>query len=131
MLQFLHPLRQRQVQPLRQSGEPGLRVLVLALRYVQCTFQCGELAAQRSDLLVEHLDLRQHPRAPVFFSSIELGGQIGYPALGVAGAGADALVKPAEAVALGFRWSARLALQLRELLLEARASRPSPSTGAR
>ena len=60
--QFLHPLRQRHVEPLAEIGDAGLQFLVLLLGRIERLFERGELAAQRRDLLVEHLDLRQRAR---------------------------------------------------------------------
>ena len=60
-----------------------------------------ELAAQRRDLLVEHLDLRQRARGQLLLG-IELAVELGGLALRVGGAAADAFVEALEAVALAF-----------------------------
>ena len=65
--QFLHALRQRDIQPLAEIGDARLRFLVLLLGGVERFFERGELAAQRGDLLVENLDLRDaRARLPPF-----------------------------------------------------------------
>ena len=43
--QFLHPLRQRDVQPLAEIGDPPLRFLVAFFRRLKRFFERGELAA--------------------------------------------------------------------------------------
>ena len=60
--QFLHALRQRDVEPLAEIGDAALRFLVALLGGIERLFERGELAAQRADLLVQHLDLRQRAR---------------------------------------------------------------------
>ena len=45
--QFLHALRQREIEPLAEIGDPGLRFLVLLLGDIERAFERGELAAQR------------------------------------------------------------------------------------
>ncbi len=57
--QFLHPLRQRDVEPLSEIGDPPLRFLVAFFRGFERLLERGKLAAQRADLLVQHLDLGQ------------------------------------------------------------------------
>ena len=56
---FLHALRQRDVEPLAKLGEAGLRFFLAFVGDVERRFQRAELAAQRCDLLIECLDLRQ------------------------------------------------------------------------
>ena len=60
--QFLHALRQREIEPLAEIGDARLRLLVLAFGGFQRAFDRGKLAAQRGDLLVQQLDLRQRAR---------------------------------------------------------------------
>ena len=94
----------------------GLRFLVLLLGGVERLFDRGELAAQRRDLLIEHLDLRQRARGELLLA-FELAGEFGDLALRGSGAGAGALGCAFEAVALAFGGGERGA-QLRELVLE-------------
>ena len=78
-----------------------LRFLVALLRGVERLFERRQLPAQRADLLVQDLDLRQRARRNRFLGIqrlVELGGAAGGV---VAGAG-QALVEPLDAVALGF-----------------------------
>src|SRR5205814_10489792 len=56
--QFLHTLRQREVEALPEIGDARLRFLVLAFGGFERAFERGELAAQRGDLLIEQFDLR-------------------------------------------------------------------------
>src|SRR6185312_15805247 len=60
--QFLHALRQRDVQTLAEVGDVQLRVLLLFLGDIERAFERGDLAAQRADLLIENLDLRNGAR---------------------------------------------------------------------
>ena len=68
---------------------------------VERLFERRELAAQRGDLLVEHLDLRQRAGGDPLFG-VELAGELGDLALRVGGAAADAVVEALVAVALAF-----------------------------
>ena len=98
--QFLHPLRQRDVQALAEIGNAALRFLVALLRGVERFFQRRELAAQRADLLVQHLDLRQRARRNLLFGIqrlVEFGGA----ALGVAAGAGKAVIESLDAIALG------------------------------
>src|SRR5262245_19787391 len=97
--QLLHALGQSHVQPLPEIGDAALRVLVLLLAGVQRRFERGELAAQRRDLLIEHLDLGQRPRGEPLLR-VELAAELGGLALRVGRASANALVKALVAVAL-------------------------------
>src|SRR5205807_6846147 len=75
--QFLHPLRQCDIEALAEIGYPPLRFLVALFRSLERSFQRRELSAQRADLLVQHLDLRQRARGYAFFRFerlVELGG---------------------------------------------------------
>ena len=55
--QFLHPLRQRDVQALAEVGDVQLGVLFLLLGGAERVLERGDLPAQRADLLVEVFDL--------------------------------------------------------------------------
>src|SRR4029453_15865280 len=113
--EFLHPLRERYVQPLAQVGNAALRFLVLFLAGFECRFERAKLAPQRRDLLIEHLDLRQRPGAEPPLR-VELTAELGGLALRVAAT--DPVVEALVAVALAFgRRQARL--QHAELLLQA------------
>ena len=114
--QFLHPLRQRDVQPLAEIGDLALRFLVALLGGVERFFQRGKLAAQRADLLVQHLDLRQRPRRHLLFGIQRLVEFAGAAGGVVAGAG-EALIEALDAVALGFR-RGEPGAQLRDLVVE-------------
>ena len=70
--QFLHALRQRQVQPLAEIGEAQLRVLVLLLGSAERIFERADLLAQRADLLIEVLDLRHGARGRILLQ-VDLG----------------------------------------------------------
>ena len=60
--ELLHPLRQRDVEPAAEVGDRAWLSLSRDFRGVERLLQRGELAAQRRDLLVQKLDLRQRPR---------------------------------------------------------------------
>ena len=75
--QFLHALRQRQVQPLAEIGEAQLRVLVLLLGSAERIFERADLLAQRADLLIEVLDLRHGARRR-FLLQIDLIGVVAF-----------------------------------------------------
>ena len=70
--QFLHALGERDVQPPAEVGDLGLALLVLVLRGVERVLERGDLAAERRDLLVEQLDLRERPRADLLLG-VEFG----------------------------------------------------------
>ena len=109
----MHALGERHIESLAESGDPVLRFLVSLLAGVERFLQRGELASQRRDLLVEHLNLRQRARADPLLR-VELAAELGLPLGGAADAVVEALV--AVALALGRR---QARLQHRELLLEA------------
>ena len=98
--QLLHALGQRHVQPLPQIGDAACASLSFFVER-PARFERGELAAQRRDLLVEHLDLGQRPRGEPLLR-VELPAELGGLALRVGRAAADALVKAFVAVALAF-----------------------------
>ena len=56
--QFLHALRQRDIEALAEIGDAGLRFPAAPLGRVERVFQRRKLAAQRADLLVERVRLR-------------------------------------------------------------------------
>ena len=60
--QFLHALRQRDVQALAEVGDVQLGVLLLLLGSAERLLERADLAAQRADLLIENLDLRDGAR---------------------------------------------------------------------
>ncbi len=68
-VEFLHPLRQRHVEPLAEVGDLGLALAVAVLGSVERILQRADLPAQRRDLLVEQFDLRQRPLAESCFSA--------------------------------------------------------------
>ena len=84
---------------------------------VQRRFERGELAAQRRDLLIEHLDLGQRPRGEPLLR-VELPPELGGLALRVGRATANALVKALVAVALALAGRQARAQRV-ELFLEA------------
>jgi hypothetical protein len=105
-------LGERHVEPLPEIGDAALRFLISLLAGVEGLLQRGELAPERRDLLVEHLDLRQRTRSDPPLC-VELAAELGL-ALGVA---ADAVIEALVAVTLALgRRQARS--QHRELLLE-------------
>src|SRR5205085_2528895 len=93
--EFLHALGERHIESLAEIGEPVLRFLVSLLAGVERFLQRGELASQRRDLLVEHLNLRQRARADPLLR-VELAAELGLPL----GGAADAVVEALVAVAL-------------------------------
>src|SRR5919198_1057289 len=95
--EFLHPLRERYVQPLAQVGNAALRFLVLFLAGFECRFERPKLAAQRRNLLIEHLDLRQRASAEPSLR-VKLTAELGGFALRVAAS--DSVVETLVAVAL-------------------------------
>ena len=90
--QFLHPLRQRDVQPLAEIGDAALRFLVALFRGIERFLKRRELAAQRADLLVQHLDLRQRARRHLLFGIQRLVEFVG-AALRVAAGAGEAVIK--------------------------------------
>ena len=83
--QFLHALRQRDVEALAEIGDVDLRILLLVLGGAERVFERGDLAAQRADLLIEDFDLRHRARGR-FLLDVELRGELAD--LGLAGVGA-------------------------------------------
>src|SRR5205085_12014643 len=73
--QFLHALRQREIEPLPEIGNARLRFPVLALGGFERALERGELAAQRGDLLAQQLDLRHRTRGEALLR-IELPGEL-------------------------------------------------------
>src|SRR5699024_8547724 len=62
-VEFLHPPRQRDVEAASEIGDLRLRLLVLLLRSAERVFECGDLSAQRTDLLVQQFHLAERPLA--------------------------------------------------------------------
>ena len=114
--QFLHALRQRDIQALAEIGNPPLRFLVALFGGFQRFLERRELAAQRADLLVQHLDLGERARAHRLFGFERLVELVG-AALGVAAGAGQPLVKPLDAVALAFG-GGEAGAQLSELVVE-------------
>ena len=106
--QLLHALGQRDVEPLAEIGDARLRILVALLRDVERRFERAELAPQRGDLLVEHLDLRQRPQRDLLLG-VELAGQLGDLALRGGVAAAEIVVEAPVCDRARFRLAARLA----------------------
>ena len=82
--QFLHALRQRDVQALAEVGDVKLRVLFLLLGGAERVFERGDLAAQRADLLIEDFDLRDGARGRLL---LEIDLRIEPADFGLAGVG--------------------------------------------
>src|SRR5262249_28056897 len=78
--QFLHPLGERDIEPLAQVGDAGLRFLVAFFRRVEGLLERRQLASQRRDLLIEDFDLGQRPGADAFLG-IESTGESVDPVL--------------------------------------------------
>ena len=93
-----------------------LRFLVALLGDFERLLERAELAAQRRDLLVEHLDLRQRAQRDALLG-VELGRQLGDLALRGRGAAAQSFVESPVAVALAFA-RGEAGAQLRDLLFE-------------
>jgi len=104
------------LKPLAEIGDLVLRLLVLLLGGVERHLDGGQLAAQRRDLLVEDLDLRQRPGGD-FLLAFELAGEFGDLALRRGGARAGALGQALEFVAIA-RGGSERGLQLRELVFQ-------------
>ena len=85
-------------------------------RGVKRLFQRGELAAQRADLLVQHLDLRQRARRDRLLGIQRLVELVG-AALRVAAGAGEAVIEPLDAVALAFG-RGEAGAQLRNLVVE-------------
>ncbi len=66
--EFLHALRQRDIQALAEFGNARLRLLVAFLRNVQRLLQGRELTPQCGDLLIEELDLRERAHRDALFA---------------------------------------------------------------
>lgn len=66
-VELLDTLRQGDVQPAAEIGYLGLRGVVLRLGCLECTFDGGDLAAKRCDLLVQEFDLTHRPGADLPF----------------------------------------------------------------
>src|SRR4029077_6670729 len=114
--QFLDALRQRDVEPLTEIGDPRLRFLVAFLGRVERLFERGELTAQRADLLIQDLDLCQRARRYLLFGVqrlVEFAGAT----RGVVAGSRKAFVKALDAVALGFGRS-QTCPHLRERVLQ-------------
>ena len=113
----MHPLRERHVEPLAKIGDAILRFFVALFAGIERFFEGGELASQRRDLLVEHLDLRQRAGAEPSLR-VELPAELGSLALSAAGT----LEKTLIAIAFALRPRQTRAHQ-RELLLEVEFAR--------
>src|SRR5262249_9051412 len=72
-LEFVYSLRQREIEPLTELGDARLRFLVFPFGGVERLLDRGELPAQRGNLLIEHLDLRQSARGDLLFA-LKLAG---------------------------------------------------------
>src|SRR5580704_5702711 len=115
--QLLDALSQSDVQALAEIGNLDLRLLVLLRRGVERVLQGRKLAAQRRDLLVEHLDLRQGAPRDLLFS-VERAAQRRYLALGVE-VSAAGFVEAFVTVALVLRRE-QIRVELGELVFGAR-----------
>src|SRR6266480_1806814 len=114
--QFLHPLRQRDVEPLAEIGDAALRFLVALFGRVERFLERSQLTAQRADLLVQHLDLRQRARGHAFLGFERLVEFIGAALRIAAGAGKTVIeALDAGALALG---GSKAGASLRELVVE-------------
>ena len=76
----------REIEPLAEIGNARLRVLVLLLGDIERLLDGGELAAQRRDLLVEHLDLGERVGGNLLLP-LDLAGEFRYLPLRLAGGG--------------------------------------------
>ena len=74
--QLLHLLRQRDVEPLAEIGDLGLRFAVGGLRGVERVLDRGQLLAQRGDLLVEDVDLRERARGDLLLRVERVDGGV-------------------------------------------------------
>ena len=83
--QFLHALRQRDVEPLAEIGDAQLRCLFLFLGGAERLFERRDLPAQRADLLIEDFDLRDRARGRLLLD-VELAIELAD--FGLAGVGA-------------------------------------------
>ena len=113
---LLDPLSQRKVQPLAELGDSRLGVLVAFLGDFEGLLERAELAAQCSDLLVEHLDLGQSAQRDALLG-VELGRQLGHLVLRRGRAAAEPVVEAPVAVAFAFGCG-ETGAKLRDLLLE-------------
>ena len=114
--QFLHALRQRHVEPRAEVGDAALRFLVALLGRIERLFERRELAAQRGDLLDQHLDLRQRARGDLLLGIQCLVQFIG-AALRVAAGAGQPVIEALDAVALALR-GGKAGAQLRHLVVE-------------
>ena len=127
--QFLHALRQRDVQALAEIGDAALRFLVALFGDFQRFLERRKLAAQRADLLVQHLDLGERARGHRLFGFERLVELVG-AALGVAAGAGQPLIEPLDAVALALG-GGEAGAQLRRPGRRARACRAFPATADR
>ena len=74
-LEFVDSLGQREIKPLAKLGDAGLGFLVFLFGGVERLLDCGELPAQRGNLLVEHFNLRQRARRDLLFA-LKLAGKL-------------------------------------------------------
>ena len=93
-----------------------MRFLVALLRRFERFFECGELAAQRRDLLVQYLDLRQRARRDHLFG-IQRLVQFGGAAGGVVAGAGQAFIEALDAIAFGLR-GGEPGAQLRDRIFE-------------
>ncbi len=114
--QFLHPLRQRDVQALPKIGDAALRFLSALFGSAQRFFQRGKLTAQRADLLVQHFDLRHRPCRQLLLGIQRLVEFGGAPRRIATRAG-KSIVKTFDAIAFGFGRE-KAGAHLRQLVIE-------------
>ena len=91
--QLLHLLGERHVQPLAEIGDLHLALLVLGLGSVERLLQGGDLEAERRELLVEDLDLRERLVGDLLLL-VELAGQLDGAGLGAFGLAACSPSRP-------------------------------------
>ena len=115
-LELLDLLRHRQIEALAEIGDAGSAIPCPSSRRCRALLDGRELAAQRGDLLVEDLDLRQRAGGN-FLLAFELAGEFGGLALRRGGAGAGAVGEAFEFVAVALGGGERGA-QLRQLVLQ-------------
>ncbi|MND34513.1 hypothetical protein D3C80_251320 [compost metagenome] len=81
-VQFLHPLRQRDIEATAEIGDLDLRRGILGFRSLQGGFHRSDLRSQRRNLLVQQFDLRGGAGIGLPLV-VQLAGQAANPGIGV------------------------------------------------
>ena len=114
-VQFLHPLRQRDIETATEIGDLDLRRGILGFRGLKRGFDRGDLRSQRRNLLVEQFDLCGGAGIGLPLL-VQLTGQAADPGIGIRIAARSRIEKRLQARALVFGCG-KGGLQARECVL--------------